>query len=207
MIMEFMANRWVLYVLCTLLVFAEMFFVKKWYKPLTAKIKEAKVKTATNLILGVATCIALAAVQMWALCDVFGGVFYPHFVVAAGVTATGIYLCFEKVFGNAEATKLGETFRSVVSHSNIFDGEISSKGAVKVAEQLQKVVAKIDQKEAEKEEKAIEEIVSRIDSFLEDGKITVEEKEKADKFLANYSADALKGNPTYERYLQLLNQK
>ena len=207
MIMELMANRWVLYVVCTLLVFAEMFFAKKWYKPFTEKFKNAKVKTATNLILGVFTCIALAAVQMWALCDVFKGVFYWHFVVAAGISATGIYLCFEKVFGNAETTKLGETFRSVVSHSNLFDGEISASGAVKVAEKLHSVVAEIDHKEAEKEDKAIKEVVSRLDAFLKDGKITVDEKETVDKVLENYSPADLKGNPTYERYLQLLNQK
>ncbi|MBO5963916.1 MAG: hypothetical protein J6P97_05485, partial [Bacteroidales bacterium] len=135
--MELMANRWVLYVVCTLLVFAEMFFAKKWYNTLTVKIKDAKVKTATNLALGVLTCVALASVQMWALCDVFGGVFYGHFVVASGLSATALYLAFEKVFGNANANKLGEAFRSVVSHSDIFDGEISPSGAVKVAERIQ----------------------------------------------------------------------
>lgn len=207
MIMELMANRWVLYVVCTLLVFAEMFFAKKWYTTVTVKIKDAKVKTFTNLVLGVLTCVALAAVQMWALCDVFGGTFYWHFVVAAGLSSTAIYLAFEKVFGNATANKLGEMFRSLVSHSDIFDGEISPSGAVKVAERIQDVVAKIDEKEAEKEDKAIAEIVSRLDAFLEDGKITVEEKENADKFLKDYSADDLKGNPTYEKYLELLNQK
>lgn len=207
MIMELMANRWVLYVVCTLLVFAEMFFAKKWYTTVTVKIKDAKVKTFTNLVLGVLTCVALAAVQMWALCDVFGGTFYWHFVVAAGLSSTGIYLAFEKVFGNATANKLGEMFRSLVSHSDIFDGEISPSGAVKVAERIKDVVDKIDEKEAEKEDKAIAEIVSRLDAFLEDGKITVEEKENADKFLKDYSADDLKGNPTYERYLQLLNQE
>lgn len=207
MIMELMANRWVLYVVCTLLVFAEMFFAKKWYTTLTVKIKNAKAKTATNLALGVLTCVALAAVQMWALCDVFGGVFYAHFVIAAGLSATAIYLAVEKVFGNANVNKLGEAFRSVVSHSDIFDGEISTSGAVKVAERIQGVVAKIDEKEAEKEDKAIAEIVSRLDAFLADGKLTVEEKESADKFLKSYSADDLKGNPTYEKYLELLNQK
>lgn len=207
MIMELMANHWVLYVVCTLLVFAEMFFAKKWYTTVTVKIKDAKVKTFTNLVLGVLTCVALAAVQMWALCDVFGGTFYWHFVVAAGLSSTGIYLAFEKVFGNATANKLGEMFRSLVSHSDIFDGEISPSGAVKVAERIKDVVAKIDEKEAEKEDKAIAEIVSRLDAFLADGKLTVEEKENADKFLKDYSAYDLKGNPTYERYLQLLNQK
>ena len=100
-----------------------------------------------------------------------------------------------------------ETFRSVVSHSDLFDGEISAGGAVKVAEQLHGLVAKIDQKKAEKESKAIDEVVSRLDAFLEDGKVTEEEKKSAETFLANYSADDLKGNPTYEKYLQLLNQK
>ena len=207
MIMEWMANRWVLYVVCTLLVFVEMFFAKKWYTTLTVKIKNAKAKTATNLALGVLTCVALATVQMWALCDVFGGVFYAHFVIAAGLSATAIYLAVEKVFGNANVNKLGEAFRSVVSHSDIFDGEISPSGAVKVAERIQDVVAKIDEKEAEKENKAIVEIASRLEAFLADGKLTVEEKESADKFLKNYSADDLKGNPTYEKYLELLNQK
>ena len=207
MIMELMANRWVLYVVCTLLLFAEMFFAKKWYTTLTVKIKDAKVKTATNLVLGVLTCVALAAVQMWALCDVFGGVFYAHFVVAAGLSATAIYLAFEKVFGNANANKLGEAFRSVVSHSDIFDGEISPSGAVKVAERLQGLVEEIDKKEAEKEDKAIAKLEALLDSFLADGKLTVEEKESADNFLKSYSADDLKGNPTYEKYLQLLNQK
>lgn len=207
MIMELMANRWVLCIICTVFVFAEMFFVKKWYKSFTTKIQNAKVKTATNLVLGMATCVALAAVQMWALCDVFGGVFYWKFVIAAGIGATGLYLCIEKVFGTAETAKLGETFRSVISHSDIFDGEISANGAIKVAEKLHGLVDKIDKKEAEKENKAITEIVSRLDSFLEDGKITVEEKEQADKFLSNYSTSDLNGNPTYEKYLQLLNQK
>lgn len=207
MIMELMANRWVLYVICTITVFVEMFFAKKWFTCFTAKIKNAKLKSALNLVLGTATCVALAAVQMWALCDVFNGVFYVHFVLAAGATATFIYLAIEKVFGNAEITKLGEVFRSVVSHSNLFDGEISASGASKVAEQLHGVVAKIDKKEAEKENKAIEEVVSRLNSFLEDGKITEEEKRSADSFLKDCSSDDLKGNPVYERYVQLLAQK
>lgn len=207
MIMELMANHWVLYVVCSVAVFAEMFFAKKWFKIFTAKIKNAKLKSATNLVLGTLTCMAFAAAQMWALCDVFSGTFHWHFVVAAGLTATGAYLVIEKVFGNAETTKLGETFRSVVSHSDLFDGEISAGGAVKVAEQLHGLVAKIDQKKAEKESKAIDEVVSRLDAFLEDGKVTEEEKKSAETFLANYSADDLKGNPTYEKYLQLLAQK
>ena len=207
MIMELMANRWVLYVVCTLFVFAEMFFAKKWYTKWTVKIKDAKVKTTTNLVLGMLTCVALAAGQMWTFCDIFAGTFYWHFAVAAGLSATAIYLAFEKVFGNANLNKLGEAFRSVVSHSDLFDGEISAGGAVKVAEQLHGLVAKIDQKKAEKESKAIDEVVSRLDAFLEDGKVTEEEKKSAETFLANYSADDLKGNPTYEKYLQLLNQK
>ena len=207
MIMELMANRWVLYVVCTLFVFAEMFFAKKWYTKWTVKIKDAKVKTTTNLVLGMLTCVALAAGQMWTFCDIFAGTFYWHFAVAAGLSATAIYLAFEKVFGNANLNKLGEAFRSVVSHSDLFDGEISAGGAVKVAERLQGLVGKIDKKEAEKEDKAIAKLEALLDGFLADGKLTVEEKESADKFLKDYSADDLKANPTYERYLQLLNQK
>lgn len=207
MIMELMANRWVLYVVCTLFVFAEMFFAKKWYTKWTVKIKDAKVKTTTNLVLGMLTCVALAAGQMWTFCDIFAGTFYWHFAVAAGLSATGIYLAFEKIFGNANLNKLGEAFRSVVSHSDLFDGEISAGGAVKVAERLQGLVEKIDKKEAEKEDKAIVKLEALLDGFLADGKLTVEEKESADKFLKDYSADDLKGNPTYEKYLQLLNQK
>lgn len=207
MIMEALANRWVLWFVCSLLVFLEMFFVKKWYLVYTKKIKNVKAKTATNLILGLLTCFGLAIVQMWALCDVFNGVFYWRFVIAAALTATFVYLMIEKVFGNAETNKLGETFRSVLSHSDLFDGDISTVGVVDVAKRLHDVVSKIDKKKAEKENEAIEKMLSHVDSFLADGKITEEEKVQADAIFAKYSAEELKGNSTYERYVQLLNQK
>lgn len=207
MIMTFITNRWFLWAFCSGCVFVEMFLVKKWYISFTNKIANAKVKAGLNMVLGVFTCVALAVLQMWALCDVLKAVFYWKFAIAAGFTATFIYLIVEKVLGNAETNALGEAFRSVVSHSNLFEGKMSAKGAIAVANKLKEMVNKIDKAEASKEEKAVEKVVSSLDAFLEDGKLTEKEKLEAEKLVASCNSSVLAGNSVYERYQKLLNQK
>lgn len=205
MLLEILTNRWVMMVVCMLLVFGEMFIAKKWYISFTKKIPNNKVKRALNVVFGLATCFALAAAQMYALCDVLGGVFLWHFVLAAALGATGLYLILEKIFGESEVNELGRAFCEFISHSDMFDGDLTTDGVVTVAKKLLNITNAIDEKVASKEKKAIDEVVKRLDSFLADGKVTEEEKAEAEKMIAE-SGYNFTGNSTYERYKALLNK-
>ena len=142
---------------------------------------------------------------MWLLCDYFGGTFYWKFVFAAALTATGLYLGYEKVFKNADFTAIGKVVSDVLSHSTLFNGNVSKKGLVVFKEQLASVVKDIDSKESSKEDKAVEEAVAKFSAFLADGKVSEEEKAQAEKLLTEH--EALKNNPTVAKYYELLNRK
>ena len=204
MLLNFFTNRWVLMVICALLTFGLMFPVKKWFTSWTPKIKNVKVKTAVNVVLGLITSFVLSAVLMWALCDVFGAVFYWKLVIASTLGATLIYLILEKIFGNAVVNKLGNDFANYISHSDLFDGKITDAGALAVAQSLFDRVNKADKAVAEKEGKAIEEVLKRLDGFIEDGKVTAEEKVAATELINKYGIDV--SSSTYEKYKALLNK-
>ena len=206
MIQALFTNRWVLYVLVTVSVFIEMYGAKRAYLWLTKKITNEKVRTSVNLLLGVVFSFLLAAVNMWALCDWFGGTFYWKFVIAAAGTATGVYIAYEKIFKNADFTAIGKVVDAVLSHSDLFEGKISAKGLVSFKQQLLSMVTKIDTDKAKEENKAVDDAVARFSSFLADGKVTEEERAEADKLLAAHEA-SLKNNPTVAKYYELLNGK
>lgn len=205
MLLAILTNRWVLMVVCAALVFGEMFLVKKWYTSFTKKITNVKFKRAVNVILGLTTCFVLAMAQMYALCDVLGAVFYWKFVIAATLGATLLYLILEKIFGESEVNALGRAFSEFISHSDMFDGNITTSGMVAVAEKLLDITQGIDEKVAKKEKKAIDEVVKRLDGFLEDGKVTKEEQAEVEKIIKETGVN-LDGNSTYEKYKSLLNK-
>lgn len=204
MVLNFFTNRWVLMVICAVLTFGLMFPVKKWFTSWTPKIKNVKVKTAVNVVLGLITSFVLAAVLMWALCDIFGAVFYWKLVIASTLGATLIYLILEKIFGNAVVNKLGNDFANYISHSDLFDGKITDAGALAVAQSLFDRVNKADKAIAEKEGKAIEEVLKRLDGFIEDGQVIAEEKVAATELINKYGIDV--SSSTYEKYKALLNK-
>lgn len=204
MLYQFITNKWVIMVICAILVFIEMFVAKKWFTSFTVKIKNAKAKRTINVVLGVATCVALSVLQMVALCDVLKvDVYMPH-AYAAALLATCLYLSLEKIL-KSEVEALGEAFQNYVSHSDAFDGELSSGGVMEVARGLFNITNKIDEKEAEKESKTVAEICHKLDKILEDGIVTDAEKAEADKLIAESGAD-LEGNSTYEKYKAVLNK-
>ena len=204
MLLTILTNRWVLMVVCALATFGLMFPVKNWFN-FTRKIKNVKAKRGVNVVLGIATCVALSAILMYMLCDVLGAVFYWKFVIAAALGATGFYLVLEKVFGESEVNELGKAFYEFISHSDLFDGKLSTDGIIAVAKKLFGITNKIDNKEAEKETKAVDAVVERLSGFLSDGVITDEEKVQADKLIKDSGAN-LDGNSTYEKYKALLNK-
>lgn len=204
--LEWLKNPYVSGFFCTVFVFIEMFGAKKWFTSWTVKIKNETVRTGLNLVLGVITSFALAAADLYLYSEFLGARFIWNFVFSASAGATLIYLALEKVFGNAKVTALGKVFSNFISHSDLFDGKLTSEGMVSVANKLLDVTRDLDKKEAAKEEKAINQAVELLKGFVVDGKITEEEKAEANKIIAQHS-EQLKGNPTYERYQQLLNQK
>lgn len=207
-VLEFITNRYVLTFICALFTFGEMAVLKKtklWFGRYTVKIKNVEAKTGVNLFLGIVYCFILSAGQMWAFCDVLpGAVFAWKWVIVATLLATGAYLMIEKIFGNAVTNKLGDMLGNYISHSDMFDGKISKKGMIAVAEKLFERVNKIDKAEAEKESKAIEEVVKRLDGFLSDGEVTAEERTVATELINTHNIDV--NNSTYEKYRALLNR-
>lgn len=184
MIYEFIKQPLVMMFVCALLVFAEMFLAKKWYTTLTKKIDSVKGRRGANLVLGIATCLVLAVSQMAALCDVFAiGWLWQH-AIASAFIATFLYLALEKVFGESEVNEIGKTFCEVVSHSNQFDGKLTHTGMVDIAHKMFAIIKNIDDQIAQKETKAIDDVVARLDSFLADGKVTEAEKNEARKLVA-----------------------
>lgn len=189
MLLEFVKQPLVLMFICALLVFGEMFIAKKWYTNLTKKIEKAKARRGINLILGIVTSLGLSLSQMAALCDVLAIEWLWQFAIASAFVATFIYIALEKVFGESEVNEIGKTFCEVISHSAQFDGDISHKGMVAVANKMLTVVHKVDEAVAEKETKAIDDVVARLDSFLADGRVTEQEKAEARKLVANAGID------------------
>jgi hypothetical protein len=204
MLLSIIKNPWVLMAICTLVVFFEMFLVKKWYISITKKIKNAKVRTALNVVLVLGTFFALSMCQMFALCDVLGAAYSWVSVIAATLGATLIYLVLEKIFGNAEINALGTAFCEFISHSDMFDGKITKDGVIAVAEKLLSITNKIDNAAATKEAKAINEVVKRLDGFLADGKVTEEERAEAQELIGDNGIDV--NSSTYERFKALLNK-
>lgn len=206
MINAWLTNRWFLFAIVTLLVFLEMIPVKYWYISWTKKIENQKVRKAVNLLLGLVSCFALAAFEMWAACDLFDGTFYWRFVVAAAIGATGLYLCYEKVFKDSELTAIGKVVDDVLSHSKLFEGKVSAKGLKAFRQKLSSIVEKIDTAKANEENKAIDEAVAKLGAIVEDGQVTEAEKAEADKLLATHS-NAIAEHPTVARYYELLHPK
>jgi hypothetical protein len=179
MILAFIKQPLVMMSICALLTFGEMFLAKKWFTSFTKKIDNAKARRGVNLILGIATCLALSLSQMAAICDVFHMAWLWHFAIASAFIATFLYIALEKVFGESEVNEIGKIFCEVISHSTQFDGNITHKGMVDVAHKMFAVVRNIDNAVAEKETKAIDEVVKRLDGFLADGVVTEAEKVEA----------------------------
>lgn len=185
MLYTFFQQPLVMMFICALLVFAEMFLVKHWYTSFTKKIESAKARRGANLTLGIITCLGLALSQMAALCDVFSIAWLWQYAIASAFIATFIYIALEKVFGESEVNAIGKVFCNVISHSNKFDGNITLKGMVDVANKMLTIVHNLDEQDAKKEEKAIDDIVAKFDSFLADGRVTEEEKAEAKAIAAD----------------------
>lgn len=205
-LLSIITNRWFLTALCSLAVFGEMFVAKKWYTPRTATIKDAKVKTALNIVLGIITCFALSAAHMWFFSEALPGVeFAWRWVLASTFGATLIYVLLEKIFGNAVVNRLGNIFGDYISHSKLFDGKLTENGLIAVGEMLLERINKVDKAEADKENKAIAEVLKRFDGFLEDGEVTAEEKAVAADLIKTHNIDVT--DSTFEqKYKALLNK-
>lgn len=189
MLYEFIKLPLVMMFVCAFLVFAEMFLVKKWYTTFTKKIDSVKGRRGANLLLGVFTCLILALSQMAALCDVFGIAWLWQYAIASAFIATFLYIALEKVFGESEVNAIGKIFCDVISHSTQFDGDITHSGMVDVAHKMSAIINGIDARKAEKETTAIDDVVSKLDSFLADGNITDDEKAQAKKLVAEAGID------------------
>lgn len=185
MLYEFIKQPLVMMFVCALLVFAEMFLVKKWYATLTKKIDSVKARRGANLVLGIFTCLVLALSQMAALCDVFTIAWLWQYAIASAFIATFLYIALEKVFGESEVNAIGKIFCEVISHSTQFDGNITHSGMVDVAHKMSAVINGIDEAKAKKETSAIDNVVAKLDSFLADGEITADEKAQAKKLVAD----------------------
>ena len=206
MIITFISNPWILAAIATVCVFFEMFFAKKWFVHFTKNIVSAKARRGANVILGILTCHVLAFVQLFALCDVLCVPFVWYWAVAAALASTLIYLVLEKIFTDSELKELGEAFRDLVSHSDMFDGDLSKDGIVRVAQRIFEITSNLDNEMAVKEEKTIDAVVQKLDEFIKDGNITETEKEQAAALVKKYGA-ALTQTSTFEKYQALLNQK
>lgn len=185
MLYEIIKQPLVMMALCALLVFGEMFIAKKWFTGFTKNIKSVKGRRGANLLLGIATCLGLALSQMAALCDVFGIAWLWQFAIASAFIATFLYIALEKVFGESEVNEIGKVFCDVISHSSKFDGNITLKGMVDIANKMLTIVHNLDEEDAKKEQKAIDDVVAKLDSFLADGRVTEEEKAQAKTIVAD----------------------
>lgn len=205
MIINFISNPWILSAFTTICVFFEMFFCKKWFTAFTKNTKSEKVRRGLNVILGIFTCFVLSAFQLFTFCDVLHVSFEWKWVAAAALASTLIYLILEKVYSDSELKELGEAFRDLVSHSDMFDGDLSKDGIVRVAERIFEITTRIDEEIASKEDKTIDAVVEKLDEFIRDGNITEKEKQEAAEFVKKYGY-ALTSTSTYEKYRQMLNQ-
>ena len=203
MIRELIATPIVLSIVVMLLTFGEMFIAKKWFTSFTVKMANPVARRGVNLIAGVATAVILAYAQIFAVCDWFNITLAVWTVFVAGLGATGMYLALEKVFGEAKVNELGKTMVNVLSHSKLFDGDLSVEGATKFTKKLLNVVDAIDKEVARQQDVAVDKAVNALEDFVKDGKITKEEQTKAEALLNNVNLD---GHDVYKRYQALLNK-
>ena len=205
MIIEFISNPWILAAIAMVCVFFEMFFAKKWFLHFTKNFKSARARRGFNVILGIVTCFALSSTQLFAFCDVLGVTFYWYCAIAAALGSTLLYLILEKIFSDSELQELGEAFRDLVSHSDMFDGDLSKDGIIGVAERIFEITAALDDEVASKEAKTIDAVTKKLEEFIKDGNISEKEKAEAAAYVKKYGV-TLTSTSTYERYKQLLNQ-
>lgn len=205
MLYQLICNHYVLAIVCALCVFGEMFVAKKWFTSFTKKMTSARARRGMNVILGIVTCFALSAAQMFAFCDVLTVTFMWKWVIVSTCGATLLYLILEKVFTDSELKELGEAFRELVSHSDLFDGDLSKDGVIAVAQKIFDITTALDEEIAAKEEKAVDEVVKKLDEFIKDGNITAAERAQAEQLVKKYGS-AVTGTTTYEKYKALLNK-
>jgi hypothetical protein len=205
MIINFISNPWIITAITMVCVFFEMFFAKKWFTTFTVKMKSAKARRGFNVILGILTCVALSAAQLFALCDVLSVAFAWKWVFAAALASTLLYLALEKIFTDSELKELGEAFRDLVSHSDMFDGDLSKAGIISVAQRIFEITSAIDDDVASKEIKTIDAVTKKLEEFIKDGNISEAEKAQAAEYVKKYGT-ALVNTTTYERYKNLLNK-
>ena len=201
-VIEFARSPYVFTAIVLLGVFFEMFAFKKLYVGFTSKIKNEKVRRGLNLVFGIVSCMALAFSQMHVFCNLITAEYAFKHIAAAALGATGLYIALEKVFSDSEMSAIGKVFCDIFSRSNLFDGEITASGAKGVLANMLDIVKKQDDEKAAKEQKAADEIKARLEAFLADGKVTADEKEAAQKLVAE-SGIALTGS-TREKYEALL---
>lgn len=205
MLVKLLSNTWVIMIICAVIVFGEMFFVKKWFTAFTKRISNVKVRKGVNCLLGVITAIGISFLQMWAICDVLGVKLVWYIAIASAMIATLIYLFIEKIWGDAVATEVGEAFCEVLNRSGDFNGDLSAKGMVALAKKLLGITTELDKKINEKEEVAIDKVVDKINEYMIDGVITDEERKAIDELMKG-KEDSFNGNSVYEKYKALLNK-
>ena len=201
-LLAFLQNRWTLLVFCALFTFGEMFIVKKSYTHFTKNIQNNKLRRGLNVIFGLVACFVLATVQMWVFCEALGAVFYWKFVIASALGATLLYLVLEKILGESEVNALGKAFCELVSHSDLFDGDLTTDGVISIGKKFITIVDKLNEKEAAKEKEAVDKVTELLEGFLSDGKVTKEEEIKANEAIKESGLD-LNGNSTYEKFKAL----
>lgn len=201
-VIEFVRNPYIFTALVLLGVFFEMFAAKKLYIGFTSKIKNEKARRGLNVFFGLTVCFILAYGQMYVLTNLIGAAFAVKHVAAAALGATGLYLVLEKVFTDSEMTAIGKVFCDIVSRSDMFDGEITPDGVASTLTNMLSIVQNKDAEKAALEKKAVDDVTARLDEFLADGKVTLEEKKAAQK-LVEESGVTLSGS-TRAKYEALL---
>ena len=201
-VIEIVRNPYLFTAIVLLGVFFEMFAFKKLYIGFTSKIKNEKARRGLNLVFGIVSCFILSYSQMHIFCNLITAEFAFKHIAAAALGATGLYVALEKVFSDSEMTAIGKVFCDIFSRSDLFNGEITASGAKSVLANMVSIVRDKDAEEAAKEQKAVEEMKAKLESFLKDGKVTEAEKEAAKKLVAE-SGVTLSGT-TREKYEALL---
>lgn len=188
MLFEFIKQPLVMMFVCAIGVFGIMFGAKHTFLWLTQKIKSAKTQKVANAILGVATCLEVAFGLMWVLCDAFGIAYLWQYAIGSAFIANYVYVVLEKYLG-ADVEAIGKVVRDIFTHSDMFEGDITAQGVARFVEKVAEAVKHVDEKIAQKETNAIDDVVSRLESFLADGKVTAEEKAEAQRIVANSGID------------------
>ena len=182
-VIEFVSNPYVFTALVLLGVFFEMFKFKKLYVGATSKIKNEKARRGLNLFFGLVSCFFLAYIQMYAFTNLISAEFALKHVAAAAFGATLLYLALEKVFTDSEMTAIGKLFCDILGRSNLFDGKLTANGVKDTINNFASIIKAQKDAKAAQEKKAVDEVAARLDAFLADGKVTVEEKEAAKKMV------------------------